>query len=74
MKMGSKDVGGSLRFRESNLARLVRVHFDRAAIAGGEVEVVRFKPGFLQEEEGAGPEVLDVIGVGKNGEGSTSHG
>ena len=72
MKGRSENSGRVLTLLEADATSLLRVHFDGSATSGGEIEVVGVKASFLEEEEGAGSEVLDVVGVGEDGESSAT--
>ena len=73
MKISPEDASGGLGFREPHPACFVRSHFHGSTTTGGEVEIVYVEASLLQQEQSACPEVLDVIGVGKDGEGGVSH-
>ena len=72
MKGGSENGSRVLALLEADVTGLLRVHFDGSATTRGEIEVVGLKARGLEEKEGARSEVLDVVGVGEDGESSAT--
>lgn len=72
---GAEEVGGFFGFGEAGGACLIGIHDSGAGVTGGEVHVVDIEAGvFFEEEEGAGSDVFDIVGVGEDGEGGFAEG
>ena len=73
MKMSTEYAGGLLRLGQPGPPCFLCVHFDRTAISSREIEVVDLESCLLQEEQCSRTEILNIIGMGKDGQGSASH-
>jgi hypothetical protein len=68
VESSAKQGSGRLRFGEANAGGGIRVHFQTAAIATAEVEIINVPSPGLQLEQGASHDIFDVVRMSSDGE------